>query len=479
MIAVIAASGGGLAYFWRNREAFFYRQQLETQREKEKVLQESEAKLRFLSGQLMIVQEQERRRISKELHDELGQALMFLKFQLTRLSKEKRKTKNDFQSLLNYLDGVIEEVRRLSWDLSPACLEQFGLATAVKNLLEEFGQHFEIRWSPDEVKGIDHLFPPLAQVNIYRIFQECLTNIGRHAQATQISVNIEQQTNHVFFSVADNGKGFDLDEVWDRAGRERGIGLAAMQERARLAGGSLEIWSQPGAGTKISFTIPIDQGEQAMQPYRILLADDHLIFRETIKKSLMEIPGFKVVGEVSDGSELLEAIEQLSPQMIILDLGMPHLSGLEAATNVKRLHPEMKILVLTMYKSKDYIFRAFESKVDGYLLKENAFSDLLTAIDTIREGRMYISNLVTPIIQEIFSKQSWVAPQGSQPLSPREKEVLKYLAEGKSNREIAELLLISELTVRTHLGHIKKKLHMNSNVELARYALKQGYASLT
>jgi len=258
LIALIAASGSGLAYFWRNRDAYFYRQQFETQQEKEKALKESEAQLRFLSSQLMIVQEQERRRISKELHDELGQALMFLKFQLDRLSKEKRKTRAEFHSLLRYLDGMIENVRRLSWDLSPACLEQFGLATAVKNLLEEFGEHFEIRWTPDEIKGIDQLFSPLAQVNIYRIFQECLTNIGRHAQASQISVNLQQQEGQVIFSVADNGKGFDLAEVWERAGRQRGIGLAAMQERARLTGGFLEIWSQPGAGTKISFTIPVE-----------------------------------------------------------------------------------------------------------------------------------------------------------------------------------------------------------------------------
>ncbi len=215
-----------------------------------------------------------------------------------------------------------------------------------------------------------------------------------------------------------------------------------------------------------------------MQPYKILLADDHVLFREAIKKSLMEISGFKVVGEVSDGSELFEAVKRLKPQMVLLDLSMPHLSGLEAAVNVKRLYPELKILVLTMYKSKDHLSRAFESKVDGYLLKEDAFSDLLTAIKTIRDGRMYISSLVTQQMKETFSQQSSGAPKGSQPLSPREREVLKYLAEGKSNQEIAGLLLISEFTVRAHLGNIKKKLHIKSNVELARYALQKGYASI-
>ena len=216
-----------------------------------------------------------------------------------------------------------------------------------------------------------------------------------------------------------------------------------------------------------------------MQPYRILLAEDHVIFREAIKKNLMEISELEVVGEVGDGSLLLEAIKKLSPQMIILDIGMPQVSGLEAAKQIKRLHADIKILVLSMYKSRDHIFRAFEAKVDGYLLKENAFTDLLKAIETIRDGRMYISSLVTHQFIEGFGKRSGVAPEDSHPMSPREIEVLKYLAEGKSNKEIGELLLISEMTVRVHLGHIKKKLSIKTNVELARYALKHGYASLT
>ena len=196
--------------------------------------------------------------MSMELHDELGQALMVLKFQLDRLSKEKRKTKAEFQFLLHYLDEVIENIRRLSRDLSPSSLEQFGLASAIKNLLQNFGKHYNIRWSETEIDGINRLFPRLAQINIYRIFQEAFTNIGRHTQASQITVRIMEKDGRVLFTVEDNGQGFDLRKARDR---ENGIGLAAMQERARLAGGFLKIWSQPGAGTKITFNIPIIKGE--------------------------------------------------------------------------------------------------------------------------------------------------------------------------------------------------------------------------
>jgi signal transduction histidine kinase len=262
LMALMATSGASVAYFWRNRDVHFYRQQVETKHEQEKVLRESEKQLRSLSSQLLMVQEKERQKISMELHDELGQALMVLKFQLQRISKEKKKSKAaEFQSLLHYLDGVIEKVRRLSRDLIPASLEQFGLSAAIQNLLEEVGKHVNVHWSPEEFNGIDQLFSSLQQVNIYRIFQESLTNIARHAQASQITVSIKKLDDHVLFNVEDNGQGFDLKQVWDREDREIGIGLTAMQERARLAGGFLILWSKPGAGTKITINIPIGEEE--------------------------------------------------------------------------------------------------------------------------------------------------------------------------------------------------------------------------
>jgi DNA-binding NarL/FixJ family response regulator len=212
-----------------------------------------------------------------------------------------------------------------------------------------------------------------------------------------------------------------------------------------------------------------------MMPYRILLADDHVIFREMIKKNLNEIPGLEVVGEVSDGLELLESLETLHPHLIILDIGMPHISGLQAASKIKSSHPDIKILVLTMYKTKDHLIRAMKAGVEGYLLKENAFTDLIVAIETIRQGKPYVSNLVAHRILDSFLSKS--KPKESELLSPREKQVLKCLADGMSNKEIADSLFISESTVRIHFKNIKKKLIIKTNINLMRYALKHGYAS--
>jgi PAS domain S-box-containing protein len=233
-------------------------------KEKEKALQESEEQLRFLSSRLLIAQEEERNRISKELHDELGQALVVTKYQISsiasRLSIDNNQLKTDCKYLLDYLEETIEKVRRLSWDLSPSTLEQFGLFPALKNLLEEFGKYIDIQWEPEAIAEIDGLFPPLAERNIYRIFQESLTNIARHAEASRVCISIAFQPGHIDFHVEDNGKGFDLQRLDEPAQPGSGIGLSSMKERARLLGGSLKILSCPGAGTKISFSIPIDRG---------------------------------------------------------------------------------------------------------------------------------------------------------------------------------------------------------------------------
>lgn len=215
-------------------------------------------------------------------------------------------------------------------------------------------------------------------------------------------------------------------------------------------------------------------------PYRILLAEDHVLIREMVKKSLEEIPGLEVVGTVGDGLELLEAIEPLTPHLVIVDIGLPRMSGLEAAQQIKRTHPEIKILLLTMHNTKNLLVQAMEARVDGYLLKENTFKDLTTAIEAIREGHIYFSNhVLQQMIDNIYQMKDRPKPEVNETLTPREKEVLQCLAEGKSNREIAAFLLIRESTVHNHLSNIRHKLVIKTNLQLLRYALDQGYASLT
>ena len=233
-----------------------------TERKKfEEALRESEQRLRFLSNQLLSAQEGERKRVSMELHDELGQSLTVLKLQIRNIEKElgqdQQSLREDCQYLLGYLDEVINNVRRLSRDLSPAILEDLGLMSALKYLISEFDKHYEVSYSFTP-ENLNDLFTQEEQIIVYRIFQELLTNIYKHAQATRVAIVIREWAGHVFLMVEDNGAGFDVAQVLARDATERGLGLAALDERARMLGGFLEIWSLAGVGTRITCHIPLE-----------------------------------------------------------------------------------------------------------------------------------------------------------------------------------------------------------------------------
>ena len=229
-------------------------------RKAEECLRDSECQLRILTTRLLEVQEDERSRIAKEMHDELGQSLMLLKLQLSsvmdHLRKDQRKLRQECSFMLNDVDALIENIRRLITDLSPTVLEELGLAAAIKLLLEEFAKHYNIDASMVNFDDIDNLFPAPVRLGIYRIFQESLTNIGKHAKATRVSASIQKMGQQVSFLIKDNGQGFNLEGILGQENRTKGTGLSTMIERARLAGGQLDINSRVGAGTEIAFTIP-------------------------------------------------------------------------------------------------------------------------------------------------------------------------------------------------------------------------------
>ncbi len=215
-----------------------------------------------------------------------------------------------------------------------------------------------------------------------------------------------------------------------------------------------------------------------MKPFRIVLADDHILLRNALRKSIEAFPDLEVMGELSNGNELLAFLKVSRPDLIILDITMPELQGTEAAKEIKKLYPEIKILILTMHKSRDHLRNALAAEVDGYLLKENAYEDLIKAIRAIQQGKRYISNLVLSKVKEIIlqDKEDWSKQTGT--LTTREMVILKLIAEGKSSREIADRLFISVPTVNRHRFNIKHKLALKSNADLVKYAIEKGYTSL-
>ena len=215
-----------------------------------------------------------------------------------------------------------------------------------------------------------------------------------------------------------------------------------------------------------------------MATYRIVLADDHILLREGLKKILEGADDVEVVGEAGDGLELLTLLNQVLPDMVILDITMPKLRGIEAVHEIRATHPGVGVLILTMHKDKEYLSLALSAGAKGYLLKEDAPKELFTAIDRIRQGKTYLSPYFAEQLIDQWTqtgKEDMNPITEADPLTVREREVLKLIAEGKSGKEIADLLFISVRTVDHHRASIMEKLKLKNAAELVKYAIQKGY----
>jgi two-component system response regulator DegU len=217
-----------------------------------------------------------------------------------------------------------------------------------------------------------------------------------------------------------------------------------------------------------------------MKNYRVILADDHCLFRQGIKKILSEFPYIKVIGEAGDGWELLEILIKLTPDLIILDILMPHLNGIETAVKIKDTFPQIKILFLTMYDEGDYLDRAISTGAEGYLLKSDVAIELENAIITIMRGGYYISPLIdkTLGLTDLLFKKSrdqLAKNFAKSSISPREREIVKLIVEGNTSRQISEKLFISQRTVHRHRANIMHKLGLKRTIDMVKYAIDMGY----
>ena len=201
--------------------------------------------------------------------------------------------------------------------------------------------------------------------------------------------------------------------------------------------------------------------------------------RQGLKRILEGVRDLEVIGEASDGLELLDLLHHSDPDMVVLDVSMPKLRGIEAIHEIKTIRPEVSILMLTMHKDKEYLYLALSAGAKGYLLKEDADRDLFSAIERIRQGRAYVSPYFS---EELFDNLVQVgkgderrSPLEIDPLTTREREVVKLIAEGRSSKEIADLLCISVRTVDNHRANIMEKLNVKKATDLVKYAIQKGY----
>jgi two-component system, NarL family, response regulator NreC len=272
-------------------------------------------------------------------------------------------------------------------------------------------------------------------------------------------------------SVLDDGQGFDSTHT-------RGLGLLGMEERVTHLGGRFQLQSEPGHGTGCASKSRwrARRGGHRMTPVRILLADDHTVMRNGLRLLLERQPHLQVVGEAADGRQAVALSESANPDVVIMDIGMPNLNGIEATRQIVNRNPRTAIAILSMHSDESYVIRALKAGARAYLLKDSAEADLLAAVRALTEGKSFFSPAISKILVEDYMRQleSRGAEDTYELLTNREREILQLLAEGRTNKEVANMLNLSLYTVETHRTHILQKLNLHSVPELILYAVRKG-----
>jgi two-component system response regulator NreC len=217
-----------------------------------------------------------------------------------------------------------------------------------------------------------------------------------------------------------------------------------------------------------------------MPKARILLVEDHIVVRQGLKALLSGEADIEVVGEADNGREALQRVSDLQPDLVLMDISMPGLNGIEATRQICQNHPGVEVVILSMHSNEEYVFQVLRAGASGYVLKQSDSSEVLTAIRAALAGGSFLSPPISRAVIDDYIHRAEARGRSDtlDLLTPREREVLQLLAEGLSNQEIADQLSISVKTVETHRGNMMKKLSVESKTELVKYALRKGWASL-
>ena len=345
----------------------------------------------------------------------------------------------------------------------------------IRSLLARFERQAGVPGSL-KLRGTALPLAPDDQLQVMHIVQEALSNVRKHARASHVEVEIQRGPGHVFV-VRDDGRGFDASHP--PVNGEEHVGLRIMRERADRIGATVSVRSGPGRGTEITLSMPIVEiatnGAQAASPLRLVVIDDHTLFRRGLIALLAREPGFAVVAEAADGFEGIKAVAAARPDVVLLDLNMPGISGVEAIGAIRKEAPDTRVVMLTVSEDAEDLLSALRAGACGYLLKNIDSEFLVSAIRRAAVGDSVVSPEMTSKLVEQVRTSGRAAPEDA--LSTREREILAHLARGMSNKEIARALDVAESTVKLHVQHILRKLDLASRVQAAIWAVEHGIAA--
>lgn len=410
---------------------------------------------------------EERNRLSSELHDTVGHAytsiIMGMETLRTELATEMGIQRLD--SLLEMGRKSIEDVRGYLHQMESPC-QSPSLIQSLQNLGAEFQEHAQVNVS-FRAYGEEYELSRQAKIAFIRCLQESLTNAVRHGQGTEIIVSLQFEQQYTRLEVQDNGKG---NVEW-----QEGFGLNAMKERAMNLQGQLSVYTKPDEGMLVTCTIP-RQTEIKDGLIRLLIVDDQPFVRESLRTLLDRYEDLNVVGLAEDGNEAIDLCGRLQPHVILMDLDMQHMDGVEATKKIKQQWPHIRILIFTTFQDTEQALESLRNGADGFLLKSIETLELANTIRLIHKGGTLIDQGMSHKIFEKFDEQK-ETPQSkatAYELTAREIEILQLVAKGLRYTTIASRLYLSNGTVRNYASTAYTKLGVRNKEEAVQKALEIG-----
>ncbi|MFC9449611.1 response regulator [Bacillus cereus] len=410
---------------------------------------------------------EERNRLSSELHDTVGHAytsiIMGMETLRTELATEMGIQRLD--SLLEMGRKSIEDVRGYLHQMDSPC-QSPSLIQSLQNLGAEFQEHAQVNVS-FRTFGEEYQLSRQAKIAFIRCLQESLTNAVRHGQGTEIIVSLQFEQQYTRLEVQDNGKG---NVEW-----QEGFGMNAMKERAMNLQGQLSVYTKPNEGMLVTCTIP-RQTEIKDGLIRLLLVDDQPFVRESLRTLLDRYEDLNVVGLAEDGNQAIDLCGRLQPHVILMDLDMQHMDGIEATKKIKQQWPHIRVLIFTTFQDTEQALESLRNGADGFLLKSVDTLELANTIRLIHKGGTLIDQGMSHKIFEKFDEQN-ETPQSkanAYELTAREIEILQLVAKGLRYTTIASRLYLSNGTVRNYASTAYAKLGVRNKEEAVQKALEVG-----
>ncbi|GLV66447.1 histidine kinase [Bacillus mycoides] len=410
---------------------------------------------------------EERNRLSSELHDTVGHAytsiIMGMETLRTELATEMGIQRLD--SLLEMGRKSIENVRGYLHQMDSPC-QSPSLIQSLQNLGAEFQEHAQVNVS-FRTFGEEYQLSRQAKIAFIRCLQESLTNAVRHGQGTEIIVSLQFEQQYTRLEVQDNGTG---NVEW-----QEGFGMNAMKERAMNLQGQLSVYTKPEEGMLVTCTIP-RQTEIKDGLIRLLIVDDQPFVRESLRTLLDRYEDLNVVGLAEDGNQAIDLCGRLQPHVILMDLDMQHMDGVEATKKIKQQWPHIRVLIFTTFQDTEQALESFRNGADGFLLKSIETLELANTIRLIHKGGTLIDQGMSHKIFEKFDEQN-ETPQSkatAYELTAREIEILQLVAKGLRYTTIASRLYLSNGTVRNYASTAYTKLGVRNKEEAVQKALEIG-----